>query len=252
MADLRAAPGRRFIDGDFSLPHVVGVWGRLQREQAVTRGAAEERIVETGNPAWDGLAAGPPERASRRASLVRDLGLSASACWFCLAGQEEAGPQLEAVCGSLIGRGVVLLRPHPAEDLEPYRLLVERFPDRVRLATGAPLTDVLAASDACVTFHSTVNLESLLCGTPVITAALGELRRTDRLINLEEFGLPVAFDVDALAAVAAEVARDAEGFRERMRLPISRALEAALTNHRDGGAAARLAALIDPSLAVAA
>lgn len=251
---IGARATRRFIDGDFALPDLVGVWGPFQRDLAMARGAKPGAIVEIGNPAWDELAVKPPDRFASRRKLAESLGLSVAHCWFLLAGQDESRTQLSEVAGALLAAPLtaVLARPHPAESLEGYRALEAAFPGRVRIVAETALPELSAACDACVTFHSTVNIESLLCGTPVITAAFGELRRADRLLNLEDFGLPIAMDGPALSSLAREIACDSEGFRRSQRLPMRRVLSAALTNHADGGAARRLVELMVPARAVAA
>ncbi len=238
-------PTRRFIDGEFALADCVAVWGPHQRERARSRGA--RAISETGNPAWDSLATSLPDRVAARRTMAAGLGLPESAPWFCIASQPEASTQLRAVCGVLLDVPgcCVLIRPHPAEAPDDCRGLCETYPDRVRLVRDAPLSTLLAACDACLTHHSTVNLESLLCGTPVVTCAFGALRGVDRLLNLEEFGLPIAFDAKELETVAREVAADPGTFVGRYRASIRRALDATLANHSDGGAAVRLIGLLD-------
>src|SRR5262249_1574042 len=78
------------------------------------------------------------------------------------------------------------------------------------------LHDLLLASTALITFHSTTNIEALLLGIPVITAAMGDLAASDRLIPLERYGLPLATSAAQLNELTREAAAFPVAFRSRL------------------------------------
>jgi spore coat polysaccharide biosynthesis predicted glycosyltransferase SpsG len=89
---------------------------------------------------------------------------------------------------------VVKTRPHHGAD-EYSNLNLQRFKSSVVLVTkevSAKLPDLLAASDLVVTCVSTMNLDALSVGTPVLTLnTQKKVRKDDRQLKLDRYGLPV-------------------------------------------------------------
>jgi hypothetical protein len=211
-------PERLFVDGDFGVPDRVFAWGDEQREIIIGKGAAAERVVVTGNPSWDDASPGD-ERAA--ADLRRRLGRPDHERLVALIGQPDARPQLEAIIAAAARvPGVCLLcRPHPSEGVEPYERAASKVGEGRCLVIGesqVAMADLLRGCDAALTLHSTVNLEAIAHGCPVITVAMGDLAKQPRLVDLASHGLQLVTDGDALAAHLAAIAADARAWRASM------------------------------------
>lgn len=242
-------PARRFVDGSFDTADAVCAWGEEQKRQLLAKndGVAPGRVVVTGNPAWDALRVSPPRRDDARRRVVRALGWGEDdpGALLVYATQPDAAGQNAAVFrAALAAPGLrLVVKTHPREDARACQAaLGGADPARFRVIDGAgpALHPLLAAADAVVTFHSTVNIEALLLGTPVVTAALGELAREDRLVPLERFGLPVCTDEIALARALRSLGENPVAFREMNRAAVARAAET--ISHRPNGSAADLVA----------
>lgn len=256
------SPARRAVDGSFDTADTICVWGREQRRQLLAKndGVRAERILVTGNPAWDALAKRPrEERADIRARIAPRLGwpaASASDPWLVYTTQADAAAQAPGIIRAALAMpGLrLVLKLHPRESDRAYRAaLVSLDKSRAAIVSShaPPLHDLLAAADALVTFHSTTNIESLLLGTPVITAALADLAGVDRLIDLERFGLPLATDEPALADIFQSLADSPESFHESYEGVTAAAARLLVANHATADAADRVAALIAGASATA-
>jgi len=71
---------------------------------------------------------------------------------------------------------ILLVKLHPSEDPAPYRSAIEGDPEVAVVPHGkVDLYDLLAASDAVLTFHSSVGLEAMAFDRPVVSLeAFGE------------------------------------------------------------------------------
>lgn len=293
---IGGGPDRRLDDGDFAGLDAVCLWLEEQKRRLLAghEGLDPERLVVTGNPAWDGHAARatPEIRREKREELARRFGFEAgeegrASLVVTLATQSIARSQFEAIArvfaeSRLDPAPRLLVKVHPGESVEFYELMRERlrlraaavgaireevrrrttrrsdspssgrdagagdesaFPIHVVPHGGIPLMDLLLGSDLLVTFSSTVNLESILLGTPVVTACLApELAGQDRLVPLEQHGFPIARDVETLRREIESCAREAGRLAELRELARRTAGELHV-----GEAAARAARAILPS-----
>ena len=129
-----------------------------------------------------------------------------------------------------------LSRPYPAGALERIRTIDEVALNRAHLTLSA----LLAASDCLITDASSVWVDFLLVGRPLICCFpdLDEYRGT-RGLNLEPYDAwfpgPLVTDADGLVEEMVRVADGAEPYAER-REWLTRALHV----HRDGNASSRL------------
>lgn len=204
------APDAYFIYGSFEALDRVLVWGNDQRDRLLCARnpcaglpLRDPQIVVTGNPAWDELAGRrwtASRRAEARANLASQLGLDPARPWITLATQDITRTQYPDILEALHPLDIQLLvKVHPAEDPAAYAPKPEHDKVRVLRPRETDLHHLLAASDLLITYSSTVNLEALLLGTPVLTAALRpEIRERDRLLRLDDFGLPYADTAAAL------------------------------------------------------
>ena len=208
-------PERMFVDGDFSLPDRVFAWGDEQREVIIGKGAATERVVVTGNPSWDDASPGD-ERAA--ADLRARLQRPAHERMVALIGQPDARPQLETIIAAAARvPGLCLLcRPHPSEGVDVYERAASTVGEGRCLVIGesqVAMRDLLRGCDAALTLHSTVNLEAIAHGCPVITVAMGELAKEPRLVDLAAHGLPLVTDGETLTASLQTIATDPRAWR---------------------------------------
>jgi hypothetical protein len=231
---------------------VLAVGGAAQRKWFVRRGVPGDRIVETGNPAWD-LLCRHPRVPAESLGLARGRVVTLALSWI---GPDNAGARILArafanhVAASLTAvkalrrtepslRCVVKLHPSaPATEEERVRRLAAAAGVTVDLATRGRTHEILAASDVLVTQPSTIAAEALILGTPVVA-------------------IDCAYDGDAVLAVPGEAAAveaavghvlagwgRSEDFQARRRTFLRRH-----NGPSDGGAAERVAALVEDQAA---
>lgn len=153
-------------DPDKTEADLAAVWSDDDRELL---GSHRQGPIEvTGNPGADELSSAVTEAKDRtlvlpiytsRLSLRLDPRVTER---FLLIA-------LEALSNTRPGT-TVLLRPHPADhDLPAYGQLASRFPElRVEIDASAPIYDVIARCDLCLSGVSTAALQAGIRGLPVI------------------------------------------------------------------------------------
>ncbi len=226
---------------------VVAVGGSMQREWFLSRGVAADRIVVTGNPAWDRLCT---LARSDLPPLELPAGpvVTVAASWI---GSDSAHRQhVESLHDAMMAAALdgvarlratqpslrLVLRPHPSAPPSDDAALVARavaagaLPDRVERGDGVAL---LARSDALVTLPSTLAIEAILLGTPVV--APGFAYDGDAVRSADRDGASVAA---ALAAALADVGTPAFAMR-------CAAFATRYNGPSDGSASERVLALVD-------
>ena len=156
------------------------VWGRMVRDLQIKRGTPESSLVVTGNPGFDLIAGGhdPPEaRIRRRLGLRRDGGIILVATeWFTgtssaatVEGEEHfIRYTLRALQHFPHHQVVVKLHPN-------YQVAYERLVRAIAEEEGLQVTiakddlwDLLAICDLSLVSNSTVGIEAMILGKPVI------------------------------------------------------------------------------------
>ncbi len=241
-------PQRAFDTGNLDADRIC-VWSEAQRRQVLAshRPPSADRVVVTGNAAWDRLivsrGAGPGREADR-AAVARELGLDAHRPWAVLTAQDITAPYFPDVVRAfaLEPRFTLIVKPHPAESPDWYRSRCADLPGALVLEHAqADLHALLRAADLTLTFSSTTNLESLILGTPVVTYTFGDLAGQDRAAYLEECGLPLARTPDELAGLLRRGADDPGAFRASLAPAVEAALRTFVGNYPAGDAARRAA-----------
>ena len=156
------------------------VWGDLPREWHLQRGKAPESQVVTGNPGFDAMAAGwypPTEEARRRLGidpqqrviLLTTEWLSGTSSVVTVEDEERfIRHTLRALKRFPDHRVVVKLHPGYQPEYEGLvRAIAEREGIAVTLAKKG-LWDLLAISDVVIISNSTVGLEAMILGRPVV------------------------------------------------------------------------------------
>jgi Flp pilus assembly protein TadD len=225
---------------------VAAVCGPQQRGWFLSRGVPADRVVVTGNPAWDRV-------CGRSRDHFPGLGLepgpvvTVATSWLGhgVADDSFVGLQharwtqaaLDGVARLRAMRGDVrlVLKLHPSaptgEEERLVRLAVERgaVPDRVLRGDAVP---IIAHTDVLVTLPSTIAVEAVLLGTPVIAPEFEYAGDAVRSV-------PATGDAVADAAAALLWDPDARAAFARARL----AFCAAYDGPADGRAGERVAAL---------
>lgn len=155
------------------------------------------RLALTGDPAGDRGLSAPRDAAAARAAL----GLPGDARVVCLIGSLFVGlecfdapwrrwERLAACVEAVAARpGLhLLLRPHPGDELHPWRAAAARLAGRATLAVDGRLHDLLAASDVVVQSASSVCLDAALLGRPLIQYERAEV---PPLFDFAACGVPV-------------------------------------------------------------
>lgn len=151
---------------------VQAVYGPADLDWYAERGVDRCRLAVTGHPRYDPIFTefGMPE-----AVFTKKFGVPPNERRVLVATQPHLPvEQIERIVRSLEGyRGLrVLLKPHPLEEksgkTESYARLAGRFGNVTLLSTRSALYEVLANSHCVIVESSTVGLEALLFGRPLL------------------------------------------------------------------------------------
>jgi Flp pilus assembly protein TadD len=226
---------------------VVAVAGEVAREWFLRRGVPPAALVVTGNPAWDHLCR-QPRGSAATLGLTPGPVVTVATSWLGAdsahhAGAHEVhGRQLGASLAAVAavqarGRALhLVLKLHPSapagEETRVARLAAEAGA-RPALVLRDRLTEVLVASDVLVTLPSTIAVEAMIVGTPVVA--------TEFFYEGEAI-VTVAAERDAIAAALHEIL--ARGTASAEFAARRRAFLARYNGPCDGRAAERVAALV--------
>lgn len=186
----------------------IHVWSPGMRDWFVAHGADPERITVSGNPRMDDLAA--MDRDAARRETDERFGVSAAEPVERLLvplspmGTETNLAVLQIAIAALRRneRLRCVIKLHPGSGVtDPVTKLVTAAPElapRLRVLRHEPLPVLLLWADATFLFRSTVGVESLAAGTPVVVADTGRPSIADD--EMRSIDLPRAADGDALVA----------------------------------------------------
>jgi hypothetical protein len=150
------------------------VMSDITKENLVHQGHAREKIFVTGHPAFDPI---PDElRHFTKAGIVQKYHLPSNKC-FVLLGTSQPGERGKIMPVSRLAHDIVakmdgwhlILKPHPGEDGNAYLQYARTDPGTMTAIPGVNIRELLAASEVLITFASTIFLESILMGKPVIS-----------------------------------------------------------------------------------
>jgi hypothetical protein len=153
----------------------VFCWGDESRRWFVGNGNDPARVLATGNPSFDRLF----QRASSPQALEQtrqEHGLPLDRRVVLFGSNPIPFEQNSLILAALLEAAraqdfLVLHKPHPAEPLEPYRRAFED-PRHLVLVPASQMKpdEAIVASNAVVVYHSTLGLEALLAGRPLLVA----------------------------------------------------------------------------------
>ncbi len=143
---------------------LVCVAGPEAARTFVDRGVPSARIVETGQPRYDGLSSAPEPTASGVVWFTTPYGAQNL-------GHDRQREQIAAVADAALAcRGAAIdfvVRPHPRDDAREYHRAVEAG---AGTCIGGDVAAVLASAEAAVMSISSVVDEAALIGVPVMVA----------------------------------------------------------------------------------
>lgn len=217
------------------------VFGQATLEVLVDRGVRPESVEVTGCPRFDALAASrraPRDEVLARFGLDRDLPLVLAATQPMKYTITSAAKR--AFIGALVsategGSFQLLVKKHPYEKDGIVEDLTASA-KHVAVTADGPLADLVAASHVVTTIHSTVALEALILGRPVVVFQPEGMLST--LPYCTEEAAEVAADGEALAgALAAVIGPERQAAQAKRQAFLARHIRL------DGHAADRIAAL---------
>ncbi len=168
----------------------VCVWGEGSAQILERHGVARERIRLTGQPRFDQIVALREQDWHHR--ICDQLELAHSCRFLTFASQNifRRDEQRLAILQSFgrlcedIPESVVVVKLHPAENLRLWEQSAAKLElPRVRIVKQIDLHRLLAASDVVMTVFSTVGLEALLLGKPLVV--LTDLERSYEMEYLQ-------------------------------------------------------------------
>jgi hypothetical protein len=218
----------------------IAVMSEITKENLVAQGHDGSKIVVTGHPAFDRV---PDElRAFDRVGLVRKFGLPPGP--YVILGTSQPGrrgeivPMCPQVCDAVaaVGGLHLIIKPHPGEDADAYRAFAASRKN-VTVVTGVNIRELLFIGEMLITFASTIMIESILMGKPIISY---NLTSEPDPLPFVRWGLGIeATRPDALKAAVQSILSD-PGFRARF----TEARSHYFSNAVDGQATRRVADLI--------
>ncbi len=141
----------------------IAVWGNRFKKDLVEHGVPGKDVIVTGAPRFDRLIT----KKVNRAAVRRELGIKPKERVVVLASSLDFNKRdLENIAVAVTARpeNRLILRPHPLEDLSNFTWAG----DKVEIRKKINLTDLLHASDAIIVKRSSVGLEAMILGKPVV------------------------------------------------------------------------------------
>ena len=159
----------------------ICVMSQFVKQLFLAAGRKDEEVVVTGNPAFDRLSDPSLPASADRLRSQRGWGSDKVILWASNVeparhpfsghkGDPELPRRVDLALFELIKRHPdwrLVIRPHPSEVLQ-----YDSLPERVEISNGEPLPPLLKACDVVVTLASTVGLEAVLLGKPLVSIDL--------------------------------------------------------------------------------
>jgi hypothetical protein len=183
----------------------MAVWGELPRLWLIANGADPDQLVVTGQPRLDALLSpGPP---LTRTEVLSRLGLDPSRPIWTVAPDPEPREVRHAMTemidsiASEFPVPQVIVRPHPDDDDSHYAGRLASWIGEGRIALGIELdaASLLAASDLVFVGQSTLGLEAMVLGRPVVV--LDPCRSFEFVPYVREGAAPVVHEAAELVPV---------------------------------------------------
>lgn len=171
---------RNYPEWAFFSVNRVAAMGETSRTDMMAQGVPADRITVTGHPGFDRLVSQEPEAA---AQMRAGLGVTGGQHLVLFASQPHyvgtfSTLEIRQTMIKTIVRAAtslpgirLIVKPHPAEDVSELRALMGANSQLVLLDRAADISSLINACDILITFFSTVALQALYAGKPVINVA---------------------------------------------------------------------------------
>lgn len=142
----------------------IQVWGRKSEEYFIAKGIDRQRIIITGNPLMTELQT-TQSHVSEKIILYAPSNLA----WTKIIEKKQARQLCKDVCllANRINNVKTILRPHPSENVKLYQNVIKESGFRVDISS-LNTSDLISMAALVITDLSTIALESLALGKPVI------------------------------------------------------------------------------------
>ncbi len=227
---------------------VMALWGRMSVDVLRHHGASPEKLQATGAPWLDELAKHKkfPER-NPNPTLLLALQHAPKGRRFTMYSlpPSQYMPMVEALI-RVVGRNPgwnLVIRPHPEDRfVNGLRAAAKVLEDRVKVDNGADLNEQLEHCDAVVTFFSSVGVESVVLGKPMVV-----MNFDDAPEKMPFVPSGVALEARNETELDQQIMQALEPASDyRVRFPVNREnFVQWVASGADGHSATRLAALID-------
>ena len=158
----------------------VAAMGAISCDDMISQGVPNEKITVTGHPGFDCFASSSPEQSKQ---LRATLGVSERHKMILFVSQpyrvgffDTPGNRREMIkaifkaCSSITDTTLVI-KPHPADNKRELKRLFENSQQVVMVDPKLDVVPLVKASDVVITFFSTVALQAIYAGRPVINVA---------------------------------------------------------------------------------
>jgi len=159
---------------------VVAAMGSGSQRDMIAQGVPHERITVTGHPGFDILASPQPDLC---ASVRADLGVRNGEKMILFVSQpyyvgtfntpeirQEMIRAIVQAC-SLVKNNRLVVKPHPGDDLRDLKGLIGSATQTMMADQTMDIVPLVKACDVVVTFFSTVALQAIYAGRPVVNVA---------------------------------------------------------------------------------
>jgi hypothetical protein len=171
--------GEESVEWRFFSSDCVAVWGENARDALLHQRVPSNRIMLTGSPRHDVLVNPSSEVVSRQRSALglmdgRRIVLLAST-YIDKTHDEYVRPEVLANMKNAIFEAaretpglVLLVKPHPHENTKATQALAEGIANVLFVDKQADIRDLIAISDAFISFGSTATIDALIADKPTI------------------------------------------------------------------------------------
>ena len=150
----------------------IAVWGDEMHEWFVGHGTDPARLVTTGQPRYDGFI----EYEKRKDYLKAGLGIEKDKKVVLYAASRLPGEMktVETALDAIRQRKdtIFVIKPHPTDRPDAYERLLNTRPDQPSMVvSGRNIFEMLAICDIVLLLFSTVGLEAVLAGKPLVAVS---------------------------------------------------------------------------------
>jgi len=172
--------GRHYPEWHFLSADAVASMGELSRVDMIKQDVSSEAVVVTGHPGFDKLL---DEKYTSRVNLRSELGVLSHQHMLLFASQPYyvgsfSSPEIRALMIREIISAItsnsnvkLIVKPHPQDNIKELKSIIKKSKNVILLNQKYDISSLVIACDLLVTFFSTVALQALYAGKPVLNVA---------------------------------------------------------------------------------